>query len=97
MTFFIEVKEEVWDFLDKLDASVSLLIVKKIKRLKENPGLQGKRISPLYRELKHSKFRVYFRVEDNKITIEEVVYDGKVFVEKVGDKKSQKQDIISLS
>ncbi len=93
MTFYVELSPVAQKFLDKLDNSVRIPLVKRIKYLETDPSHKGKTIGDGFRELRYEKFRVYFDIMHDVILIEKIEYEGKVNVLKIGDKNSQDKDI----
>lgn len=96
MAFFIALSDDASKFLEKLDKSLAMPIAKKIRRLENSPGQQGKPLGDGFFELKHLKFRIYYTVIAGEVLIERILYEGKVFVPRIGDKHSQHSDIKSL-
>ena len=41
--------------------------------------------------------RVYYTIHKREVIIEEIVYEGRVRVHKIGDKRSQRRDIGGLA
>ncbi len=96
MKYLVELADEVRSFIEKLDHSVVIPLAKKLKELEIRPSTIGKSIGRNYRELKISKFRVYYRVTMGEIVVDKITFCGHVLVPKAGDKKTQKNDIGSL-
>ena len=96
MAYYIALSDEATHFLEKLDNSVAMPIAKKIRRLENSPDSQGKPLGGGFFELKHLKFRIYYTIIAGEVLIEKIMYEGKVFVPKIGDKHSQRKDINSL-
>jgi phage-related protein len=94
MTYEIRIEIEAQNYLDRLDNSVKVPITKKIFRLRESPNSQGKLVKTYIREIRHEKWRIYYRVIAGEVYIEKI--EGRVIVSKIGDKKSQQKDIDSL-
>jgi mRNA-degrading endonuclease RelE of RelBE toxin-antitoxin system len=103
MVYLVELTEDASRTLSRLDKSQQERIVKKLKELEINPEL-GK---PIGRSAKFGlmvweirmfspNVRVYYIIRRGKIIIEEIEYEGKVDVYKIGDKRSQRRSIDGL-
>lgn len=90
-------KKQIHNLKDKI---LKRDIGNKIKQLKYNP-LKGKHLYNNLYELKAKNYRVYYLIYKGIISVENVEYDGtrydgRVTIERVGDKNSQQRDIAAI-
>lgn len=93
MIYLIEFSPIVEKQLKKLDENTRFILLKKIYKLEINPIDKKHLISKDYYELKHKNYRVYYKVMHGIILVEKVTYKGRVIIERLGTKNSQKKDI----
>ena len=93
MNYYVEVPNEVKDDINSLRDKVLIKdIWKKITALGSYPT-KGKHLFKNFYELKSRKYRVYYSVHHGTVIIEKIEYPGRVHVNGIGDKDSQKKDI----
>jgi mRNA-degrading endonuclease RelE of RelBE toxin-antitoxin system len=93
LKYLVEFEEGVEKDIYKIRDNVLIKdIYKKIGELSTNP-MKGKHLFDNLYELKSKNYRVYYYVFKGIVEIEKVVYDGKVKVNKLGTKDSQKRDL----
>jgi mRNA-degrading endonuclease RelE of RelBE toxin-antitoxin system len=104
MPYFIEVSEEAKEQIDKLDKSIGDRIYRKISALGQNPQMgkplvRSQKLGAMLWELRlfSPNVRIYYTIHKCEIIIEEVIYEGKVRVHRIGDKRSQRKDIDGLA
>jgi len=104
MTYFLEITIDASRQLSKMDNSVRERIKAKINSLKENPEIgkpvgRSETLNAMVWELRmfSPNVRIYYTVHKCEIIIEEIIYEGKVGVHKIGDKRSQRRDIDGLT
>lgn len=93
MIYLIEIGETAQKQISKLkDRILQKNIKNKIKQLKYNPK-KGRHLFKNCYELKANNYRVYYKVYRGIIVVEQIKYSGKVKIEKLGTKNSQKRDL----
>jgi len=104
MTYLLEITIDASRQLSRLDSAVRERIKAKINSLKETPEIgkplgRSEALDAMIWELRmfSPNVRIYYTVHKRQIVIEEIVYEGKVRVHKIGDKRSQRRDIDRLS
>lgn len=96
MIYLIEYSKLFKKQLRKLDNSTREIIIKKIYNLRENPTFYGKLVKKDFYELKHKGFRIYYKVLHGVIIINNIKYKGKIKLERIGNKNTQRNDIEKL-
>lgn len=103
MSYFLEITIDASRQLAKLDSSVRERVKAKINSLRDNPEIgkpvgRSEALDAMVWELRifSPSVRIYYTVHKREIVIEEIVYEGKVRVHKIGDKRSQRRDIDDL-
>ena len=104
MPYSVEVSEEAKEQIDKLDKSTGDRIYRKIGALGNNPHIgkplvRSSKLGAMLWELRlfSPNVRVYYTIHKREVIIEEIVYEGRVRVHKIGDKRSQRRDISGLA
>jgi putative addiction module killer protein len=103
MRYFIILKENAKFFLDSLDKSTKSKIENAINKLQEDPFTKGKMLGSLNSGVPFLEkrlffgpgYRIYYSVLSGRIYIDSVQYAGKVHVLQIGNKKTQKKDILN--
>lgn len=104
MAYFVEFSKEADKTFNKLGKSLQERIAKKLKELETNPELgkpvmRSETFNTMIWEIRmfSPNIRIYYTIHKGEIIIEEIVYEGRVRVQKIGDKRSQRRDIDGLS
>jgi mRNA-degrading endonuclease RelE of RelBE toxin-antitoxin system len=104
MAYFVELSKEADRAFNKLDQSIKERIAKKLKDLETNPELgkpimRSETFNTMIWELRmfSPNVRIYYTIKKCQVMIEEIIYEGKVSVQKIGDKRSQRRDMDGLS
>lgn len=92
MRYLVEMTERADKNISKLDNGIQENIKNKIRQLSKNPR-KGKHLYKNFYELRAKNFRIYYELFRGIIVIEKIKYDGKVQVQKVGTKNTQKRDV----
>jgi len=103
MVYFLEISDEAKEQIASLDKVVGERVKRKIDQLIERPTLgesvgRSSKLSAMVFEIRifSPVIRIYYIIRRGTIVIQSVEYEGKVRVEKVGDKRSQRRDIRDL-
>ena len=102
--YFVQYNENVILFLKKITISDRIKIEKAIVELRFYPKTKGKFIgkskngvSFFEKRLFSGKgYRIYYSVFEGQLVIDTIVYSGRALIHKIGDKKTQKEDIKKL-
>lgn len=103
MQFYVDIREGAKRFVGKLDHSIQIQVEEAIKNLGTNPMSQGKPLGstnsgvPFYekRIMAGGGIRIYFSVLVGRVIVDEIIFDGRVPLYRIGNKKSQQRDIQS--
>lgn len=103
MAYYIDVKPQAKKFLEALDPQTKKEADKAIAQLKYYPQTKGKYLGSLNsgvpffeKRLKKAGIRIYYAVISLIVVIEEVEYEGRAPILNIGNKKTQKRDILRI-
>jgi len=99
--YFVDFSEKAKEDLNGFQHNIAEYIEKILrKELQDNPTNKGRYLGKSQltrltywekRFFAHGGFRAYYTISNGDVTIEMIIYDGKVIVDRVSNKKDQKK------